>query len=249
MTKSIAVFGAGPGLGQAVARRYAHDGYAVALVARQSGALEQRAGELRSSGASAYAIPADLSDTANVAQLAEEIRARVGEPEAIYYGPTPGGATRPTRDAPLRPTELTPREVEAYMPTGFYTLVALVQEFLRPMLEQRHGAVLTAGGASAVRGVPYFSGPGPSLAAQRNYLECLGSELVDSGVFVGRLYIGATIKNSAWHRRTQRLEAAGEPARSGDTLVDPEDLADILWTMHHTTKQPEVLYPEGVFDR
>ena len=32
MSKSIAVFGAGPGLGQAVARRYAREGYAVTLV-------------------------------------------------------------------------------------------------------------------------------------------------------------------------------------------------------------------------
>ena len=35
MSKSIAVFGAGPGLGQAVARRYAREGYAVTLVARR----------------------------------------------------------------------------------------------------------------------------------------------------------------------------------------------------------------------
>ena len=33
-SKTIAVFGAGPGLGQAVARRYAREGYAVVLVAR-----------------------------------------------------------------------------------------------------------------------------------------------------------------------------------------------------------------------
>jgi len=34
MSTSIAVFGAGPGLGQAVAHRYAREGYAVVLVAR-----------------------------------------------------------------------------------------------------------------------------------------------------------------------------------------------------------------------
>jgi NADP-dependent 3-hydroxy acid dehydrogenase YdfG len=37
--KSIAVFGVGPGLGQAVARRYAREGYTVILVARRPGTL------------------------------------------------------------------------------------------------------------------------------------------------------------------------------------------------------------------
>lgn len=249
MTKSIAVFGAGPGLGQAIARRYADGGYAVALVARRPDPLERLASELRATGANAHAVAGDLSDTANVPALAQEIRGRIGAPDAIYYGPTPGGAVTPTTGAPLRPSKLTPDVVQGYMSTGFYTLVALVHEFIGHMLNQQEGAVLTAGGASAVRGVPYFSGPGPSLAASRNYLECLETELAGIGVFVGRLYIGATIKNSAWHQRIQAMQEAGQPTRSADTVVDPPDLAEILWTMHHTTKQPQVLYPEGIFDR
>ena len=48
MSKSIAVFGAGPGLGQAVARRYARGGYAVTLVARRSEPLDLLARDLTS---------------------------------------------------------------------------------------------------------------------------------------------------------------------------------------------------------
>jgi NAD(P)-dependent dehydrogenase (short-subunit alcohol dehydrogenase family) len=36
MSKSIAVFGAGPGLGQAVARRYAREGWDVVLITQKS---------------------------------------------------------------------------------------------------------------------------------------------------------------------------------------------------------------------
>jgi hypothetical protein len=42
---------------------------------------------------------------------------------------------------------------------------------------------------------------------------------------------------------------SGRPAQSRGPVVDPGDLADLLWTMHDTTKQPEVSYPEGIVDR
>jgi NADP-dependent 3-hydroxy acid dehydrogenase YdfG len=243
------VFGAGPGLGQAVARRYGGDGYRVVLVARRPEPLARSVNDLTAAGASAHAIAADLSATASVPALASQIRDLVGELDAIYYGPTPGGSASPTLMAPLRPAELTPQQLDAYMPTVLYTLVELVREFLPHMLEQRDGALLAAAGGSAVRGVPYFSGPGPALAAQRNYLQCLETELEGTGVFVGRLYIGATIRNSDWHRRIQEQDAAGEPTRTGDPIVDPDDLANILWTMHHVTRQPESLCPEAIFAR
>src|SRR5215469_14058484 len=60
MSKSIAVFGAGPGLGQAVARRYAREGYAVTLVARNSEPLDRLAKDLTGAGATAHVITADL---------------------------------------------------------------------------------------------------------------------------------------------------------------------------------------------
>ena len=70
MSKSIAVFGAGPGLGQAVARRYAREGYAVTLVGRRQEPLDLLAKELTSAGATAHVITADLSDTGATPRLA-----------------------------------------------------------------------------------------------------------------------------------------------------------------------------------
>ena len=78
MSKSIAVFGAGPGLGHAVARRYAREGYAVTLVGRRPEPLERLANDLTSAGATAHVITADLSDTGATPRLAEQIRAHVG---------------------------------------------------------------------------------------------------------------------------------------------------------------------------
>lgn len=234
MSKSIAVFGAGPGLGKAVAHRYAREDYAVVLVARRRDPLEELAGELIHGGVTAHVLTADLSHTDAVPALAEQIRARVGGLDAFYYGASAGG---------FRPAvALTPRQAQGFMPLAVYTLLALVQEFLPSMLERGEGAILTAQGASAVRGLPNLTGPGPALAAQRNYLQSLRAEVAEKGVYVGGLYIGAVIENSGFHTEIEAAKATGAPTREWGPAVDPAVLADLLWTMH-AKGQPEEVYP------
>lgn len=233
---TIAVFGAGPGLGQAVAHRYARAGYTIVLVARRRAPLDQIATDLASVGATAHVVTADLVATDAVPIVAEQIRAAVGHLDALYYAPTPDGGFIPA-------ATLTPQHAQGFMPLSFYTLVALIQEFLPPMLAQGRGAILTAQGASSVHGLPYMSGPGPAQAAQRNYLQALHAEVAERGVYVGMLYIGAAIVHSAFHTELERAKAAGEPVWEMPT-VDPSQLADQLWTMHHAKASMEAFYPE-----
>ena len=56
MPASIVVFGAGPGLGRSVARRYARSGYTVVLVARRLAPLEALAADLARAGATAHVV-------------------------------------------------------------------------------------------------------------------------------------------------------------------------------------------------
>jgi short-subunit dehydrogenase len=235
MAKSIAVFGAGPGLGQAVARRYAREGYAVTLVGRRPEPLDRLAQDLTSAGATAHVITADLADTGATPRLAEQIRARTGDLDAFYYAPTPNTGF-------VSAAGLTPQYAQSFMPLIFYTMLALVQEFLPYMLEQGDGAILTAQGGSTVQGLPNMSGPSPAQAAQRNYLQALHAEVAGTGIYVGMLYIGAAIRHSGFHTELEKARAAGEPVWEMP-VVDPEHLAGLLWTMHSTKGQPEARYP------
>src|SRR5256885_2459377 len=115
MNKSIAIFGAGPGLGRAVARRYAHEGYDVVLVARRRQLLDSFAEDLAAAGASAHVIAADLADTGAVGALADQIFAVTGELDALYYAPTPA-------DGFVAAAELTPQRAQAFMPLAVYSL-------------------------------------------------------------------------------------------------------------------------------
>ena len=235
MPESIAVFGAGPGLGQALAQRYAQAGYDVVLVARCRQALEVFAQGLTCGGVTAHVITADLADTDAVPALAAQVRARVGDLDALYYAPTPEEGFVPAAD-------LTPKHAQDFMPLVFYSLVALVQEFLPHMVERGSGAILTAQGASTLHGLPNMSGPGPAQAAQRNYLQSLHAEVANKGVYVGMLYVGALIENSAFHTQTEDAKKAGTGRDWGPT-VNPAHLADLLWKMHHAKGEAEAKYP------
>lgn len=235
MTKTIAVFGTGPGVGRAIARRYGREGYEVVLVARRRGPLDLLARELAAEGVAAHAVPADLTRTDDVPALAERIRARVGNPGVLYYGPASDPAFTPAAD-------LDPDLLRDRMPITMYTLLALVREFLPAMVERGDGAVLSAQGAAAVHGGPGMSGWPTLLAAQRNYLQSLAAEVAPSGVYVGMLYIGARITGTPFDAEYERRRAEGEPVPDM-AAADPADLAGILWDMHAARDRHETIVP------
>ncbi|HEY5675977.1 MAG TPA: SDR family NAD(P)-dependent oxidoreductase, partial [Myxococcales bacterium] len=75
------VAGVGPGIGASYARRFASEGYAVALLARGTGF----SAELAASLPRARAFGCDVGDEESVAQAFSAIRAGLGEPEVLLY--------------------------------------------------------------------------------------------------------------------------------------------------------------------
>jgi short-subunit dehydrogenase len=151
----------------------------------------------------------------------------------LYYGAAPDGF--------IPVTDLTPQRAESLMPLGLYSLVALVREFLPAMLARGDGAILSAQGASAVTGRPHIAG-GFALAAQRNYLQALHTAVKGQGVYAGGLYIGAAIERSPFHAQREAARAAGASVPDLPT-ARPDELADLLWTMHQTRTAAEAVYP------
>src|SRR5262245_60388797 len=76
-----AVVGVGPGNGAALARRFAADGYAVALLARRVELSRELAATLPGS----RAIACDVADAESVKRAFTEIRREMGDPEVVIY--------------------------------------------------------------------------------------------------------------------------------------------------------------------
>jgi short-subunit dehydrogenase len=82
--KHVLIIGAGPGLGAAVARRYAGEGFRITLVARHEESLAALTGDLRASGAN---IDTVLADAANqeAFRLRLQAIAQIDAPGIVVY--------------------------------------------------------------------------------------------------------------------------------------------------------------------
>jgi NAD(P)-dependent dehydrogenase (short-subunit alcohol dehydrogenase family) len=80
-----AVLGVGPGLGAAVARRFAREGFAVALMARSEEGLSGIRQEIEDGGGTALPVSADATDPASVEKAFGRARSEIGDPEVFVY--------------------------------------------------------------------------------------------------------------------------------------------------------------------
>jgi len=83
--RHLLLVGAGPGLGLAVARRFAVGGYRVTLVARSTDGLRDLAGILADTGAKISTIAADASDPDGLGARMRELYLGNGAPGVIVY--------------------------------------------------------------------------------------------------------------------------------------------------------------------
>ena len=137
MKRTIIVCGYGPGISDAVARRFAQEGYAVALVARNAARLAAAERSLTEAGGTARAFPCDLGDTAAVRALVEQVRATLGPVAVVHWNAYAPGAG-----------DLTTANVEALrasLDVSLHGMLAATQAAL-PDLRSEQGAYDTLQG-------------------------------------------------------------------------------------------------------
>nr|MDQ3318356.1 SDR family NAD(P)-dependent oxidoreductase [Actinomycetota bacterium] len=83
--KVAVVLGVGPGLGAAIARRFAREGYSLGLMARREDSVSAVREEIEDAGGEALAVSTDATDAASVASAFEEVRDNFGDPEVFVY--------------------------------------------------------------------------------------------------------------------------------------------------------------------
>jgi short-subunit dehydrogenase len=233
MTKTLVICGAGVGIGASVAHRFGREGYRVGLVGRRQQRLHEVASGLQAAGIDCATFPADLGRPDVARGLVRDISTTLGEPDVLHYGPLAG-------DQQFYPAVSLTVPIEQHLLDLFFlTPVALIAEILPGMIDRGRGAILVTQGRTATDPIPGLSGVGPAMAATHNYVRSLFAELAGKGVYAGTLTLRAGVQRSEMYTRLH----AGANTRPPGPSVDPDDVADLLWTMFVNRDQAAAEYP------
>lgn len=204
------VTGAAGGIGLAIARLLARDGAVVAASDRREDELDSAVRTLREDGLDVRAVPADITDSASVAQAVERVEVELGPITGLAHA---AGVLHPADILSTSDDEWA-RTMAVNTTGAFYVCRAVA----RYMVPRGHGAIVTV--ASNAAGVPR-AGMGAyatSKAAVTAFTKCLGLELAPHGIRCNVVAPGSTdtaMLRTLWDSSggNERQTVQGDPDR------------------------------------
>ena len=212
MTRTAVVAGVGPGLGEAIARKFVSEGCAVGLFARSADYLDDLAADL---GERAVAVPTDVTDPAAVAEGFETVREAFGPVDILVQNASGGGWNG------LADTD--PDELGDALAVSASGALLCAREAVADMRDGDGGTVIFTGATSAVRGRGGALGFSAAKFAARGMAESLARELGPDGIHVAHVVIDGQIDSTAVR------EAA--PDRDPEEFLDPAAIASAYWDL------------------
>jgi NAD(P)-dependent dehydrogenase (short-subunit alcohol dehydrogenase family) len=202
---SAVVIGVGPGVGLAVARRFAAGGHAVAVVGRhldRQRRLLDTAGRSGTSGPR-LALAADAADPQQLAAALDEAAERLGPVEVLVYNAV--------HAAPSLPSVLDPALLAASLAVNVTGALVAAQAVLPGMRAAGRGTILFTGGGLALWPQPGAAALSVGKAGLRALARTMHDELAPAGIHVATITICGRV-------------APG-------TAFDPDDIAERYWRL------------------
>ncbi|MFI9842053.1 SDR family oxidoreductase [Nonomuraea sp. NPDC051941] len=216
---TIAIVGAGPGMGLSIAKVFGRHGFQVALVARSKDNLDALVAQLAADDITAAGFPADVSDLPALTTALAQATDHFGGIDVLEYSPH-GGLTM------VNPPEVTVDNLQPAIQHLLYGAVTATQAVLPAMLAAGAGTLLYTTGGGAINPYPMLATMNTAQAALRNWVLNLHNTLADQGIHAATVAINL-------------LPSVAAP--EGVPHADPDDIARIYWDLHTRRDRPEHL--------
>lgn len=198
------VVGAGPGVGLAVSRRFAREGFTPVLLARRADNLSSLVATLEGEGHSPHAYAATATDEFQLNAALHQIEGDLGGVDVLVYN---AAAVRQAA-----PSQLAPDNFLADLRAGVVGALVCAQAVLPGMRTRGRGTLLFTGGGYAFEPMASFASLGVEKAALRNLAFSLFQELAPEGIHAATVTIGGMVGSS------ERFAA--------------DAIAEAYWTLH-----------------
>lgn len=219
MSDTAVIVGAGPGLGAALAQRFAHAEMNVAMAARNAERLETLAAEFSGVVHRAIAVHCDATRESDVKALFERVDAELGPPSLVVYN---AGAF--VRKGIL---DTTAEEFERCWRTGCLGGFLVGREAVRAMLARtsdHKGTIIFTGATASLRGGAMFHNLAVGKFGLRALAQSMAREFQPKGIHVAHVVIdGQIASESSGH------SVAG---RGRDAVIDPAAIAETYFQIH-----------------
>lgn len=210
----LVVVAAGPGLGRAVALRFAREGFAVGLVARSQDRLAGLAEEVSAAGAPAVTVAgADVGDEEALRTALRNVAGELGPVTVLVFN---GSAYVEGSGLTISATDL-----RGALDVGVVGAMVAVQEVAAPMRAAGRGTVILTGSVAADRASTGATAVGVAKAGLRNLALSLHKELAPDGVRVATVTINGVL--------------------SGPKALDVATVADHYWHLHSAAEPPSAV--------
>lgn len=220
--RTAVVVGVGPpkGLGAAIARRFAGEGFRVTVMGRSAEKLAATEAELRDSGARVQAVIGDVTD--------EELVRRVIADADVPDAPLEAAIFNAGGNWPQGFLEMDQAFLEGMWRTnalaGFFFAKAAIQA----MLPRQRGVLLFTGATASLRGRANFGGFASAKAALRALAQSAAREFGPQGIHVAQVIVDGAIDGDRINTFVPGLKAS----RGEDGLLDPDAIAETFWQLY-----------------
>lgn len=220
--KTAAIVGVGPprGVGAAICRRFAKEGYRIVFLGRNAEKVEKTRTDLAGFGGEVEGVVGDVSQEAAVAELI----ARADTPQA----PLEAAIFNAGGNWPKPFLEVDQAMLEEMWRTGPLGGFFFAQQAIRAMLPRKRGSLIFTGASASMRGKTNFASFAHAKAALRVIAQSAAREFGPQGIHVAHVVIDGVVNGD----RVNELFPQFKQQRGEEGMLSPDAIAENYWTLH-----------------
>jgi len=226
------VAGAGPGIGQSVAKRFIKEGFTVIAVRRSEDKIKPFEVEMNKSGlrGKCVGLGCDVRKEEEVTNLVNKIEHSFGPISCAVHniGANIGNTSL---------LDTTSRVYTKVWEMAAFSSFLLCREVGKQMVTRQQGTILITGATASVRGSSGFGAFSSAMMAKRAIAQSAAREFGPQGVHVAHVVVDGVVDNpntrKYFSEKDKKFEELFSAKALQDALIKPDSVAELYWNLHN----------------